>query len=159
MIPCTDSYKKVDLRTVSFDVPPQEVHEDDDNDDDDESLMKMTMSMLTMKMKFTVSSYEGALSGLGDCHCGCGHILQSLKSNHGFQSQNIFHILLLGQCHHHCNDCFIFPLIIYDQDIMNDHLITPGNKQCGRLQSFNSSSRSDNTQVVKFDIQKDDLLI
>jgi len=25
VIPCTDSYKKVDLRTVSFDVPPQEV--------------------------------------------------------------------------------------------------------------------------------------
>ena len=25
IIPCTDSYTKVDLRTVSFDVPPQEV--------------------------------------------------------------------------------------------------------------------------------------
>jgi erythrocyte band 7 integral membrane protein len=25
VIPCTDSYQKVDLRTVSFDVPPQEV--------------------------------------------------------------------------------------------------------------------------------------
>ena len=25
IIPCIDSYKKVDLRTVSFDVPPQEV--------------------------------------------------------------------------------------------------------------------------------------
>jgi len=25
IIPCTDSYQKVDLRTVSFDVPPQEV--------------------------------------------------------------------------------------------------------------------------------------
>ena len=24
-MPCIDSYKKVDLRTVSFDVPPQEV--------------------------------------------------------------------------------------------------------------------------------------
>ena len=36
MIPCTDSYKKVDLRTVSFDVPPQEVHEDDDDDNDDD---------------------------------------------------------------------------------------------------------------------------
>ena len=38
MIPCTDSYKKVDLRTVSFDVPPQEVayhhHLDDDHDTD-----------------------------------------------------------------------------------------------------------------------------
>ena len=37
MIPCTDSYKKVDLRTVSFDVPPQEVahhHHDDDHDTD-----------------------------------------------------------------------------------------------------------------------------
>ena len=58
MIPCTDSYKKVDLRTVSFDVPPQEVHEDDDNDDDDESLMKMTMSMLTMKMKSTLQYHH-----------------------------------------------------------------------------------------------------
>jgi len=29
IIPCVDSYKKVDLRTVSFDVPPQEVREDD----------------------------------------------------------------------------------------------------------------------------------
>jgi len=27
VIPCTDSYTKVDLRTVSFDVPPQEVSE------------------------------------------------------------------------------------------------------------------------------------
>ena len=158
MIPCTDSYKKVDLRTVSFDVPPQEVHEDDDNDDDDESLMKMTMSMLTMKMKFTVSSYEGALSGLGDCHCGCGHILQSLKSNHGFQSQNIFHILLKGNVTITVMIA-LYALSSYDQDMINDHLITPGNKQCGRLQSFNSPSRSDNTQVVKFDIQKDDLLI
>ena len=26
IIPCTDSYQKVDLRTVSFDVPPQEVN-------------------------------------------------------------------------------------------------------------------------------------
>ena len=26
VMPCVDSYKKVDLRTVSFDVPPQEVH-------------------------------------------------------------------------------------------------------------------------------------
>ena len=25
IIPCIDTYKKVDLRTVSFDVPPQEV--------------------------------------------------------------------------------------------------------------------------------------
>ena len=25
MMPCIDSYQKVDLRTVSFDVPPQEV--------------------------------------------------------------------------------------------------------------------------------------
>ena len=25
VLPCIDSYKKVDLRTVSFDVPPQEV--------------------------------------------------------------------------------------------------------------------------------------
>ena len=25
-MPCIDSYKKVDLRTVSFDVPPQEVN-------------------------------------------------------------------------------------------------------------------------------------
>jgi len=25
VLPCTDSYTKVDLRTVSFDVPPQEV--------------------------------------------------------------------------------------------------------------------------------------
>jgi len=25
IIPCIDSYQKVDLRTVSFDVPPQEV--------------------------------------------------------------------------------------------------------------------------------------
>ena len=25
IIPCIDSYEKVDLRTVSFDVPPQEV--------------------------------------------------------------------------------------------------------------------------------------
>ena len=41
MIPCTDSYKKVDLRTVSFDVPPQEVldgHDNyDDHDDHDDS--------------------------------------------------------------------------------------------------------------------------
>ena len=27
VIPCTDEYRKVDLRTVSFDVPPQEVGE------------------------------------------------------------------------------------------------------------------------------------
>ena len=27
IIPCIDSYKKLDLRTVSFDVPPQEVTE------------------------------------------------------------------------------------------------------------------------------------
>jgi erythrocyte band 7 integral membrane protein len=26
ILPCVDSYCKVDLRTVSFDVPPQEVH-------------------------------------------------------------------------------------------------------------------------------------
>jgi regulator of protease activity HflC (stomatin/prohibitin superfamily) len=25
ILPCIDTYKKVDLRTVSFDVPPQEV--------------------------------------------------------------------------------------------------------------------------------------
>jgi erythrocyte band 7 integral membrane protein len=25
VIPCIDSYRKIDLRTVSFDVPPQEV--------------------------------------------------------------------------------------------------------------------------------------
>ena len=25
IMPCVDTYKKVDLRTVSFDVPPQEV--------------------------------------------------------------------------------------------------------------------------------------
>ena len=27
IIPCIDTYKKVDLRTVSFDVPPQEVRD------------------------------------------------------------------------------------------------------------------------------------
>ena len=26
ILPCIDSYQKVDLRVVSFDVPPQEVH-------------------------------------------------------------------------------------------------------------------------------------
>ena len=25
IVPCIDSYKKLDLRTVSFDVPPQEI--------------------------------------------------------------------------------------------------------------------------------------
>ena len=29
VIPCVDSYKRVDLRTVSFDVPPQEVSFED----------------------------------------------------------------------------------------------------------------------------------
>lgn len=28
IIPCIDTYSKVDLRTVSFDVPPQEVRPD-----------------------------------------------------------------------------------------------------------------------------------
>ena len=27
IVPCIDSYKKMDLRTVSFDVPPQEVND------------------------------------------------------------------------------------------------------------------------------------
>ena len=31
ILPCIDSYKKVDLRTVSFDVPPQEVVGDEDH--------------------------------------------------------------------------------------------------------------------------------
>ena len=29
IMPCIDTYKKVDLRTVSFDVPPQEVRGED----------------------------------------------------------------------------------------------------------------------------------
>lgn len=28
MLPCIDSYKKIDLRVVSFDVPPQEASSD-----------------------------------------------------------------------------------------------------------------------------------
>ena len=28
IVPCIDSYTKVDLRTVTFDVPPQEVNAD-----------------------------------------------------------------------------------------------------------------------------------
>ena len=30
IMPCVDTYKKVDLRTVSFDVPPQEVSHRDE---------------------------------------------------------------------------------------------------------------------------------
>ena len=35
IMPCIDTYKKVDLRTVSFDVPPQEVNH---NEQDQESI-------------------------------------------------------------------------------------------------------------------------
>ena len=64
VIPCIDSHNKVDLRTVSFDVPPQEV----------------TIPRL---VQYHCNNITGAVQGLCDCYCGCCYLLQSIKSYYG----------------------------------------------------------------------------
>ena len=58
MLPCIETYQKVDLRTITLDVPPQEVLtrdsvtvsvgecdlDDDDEDDDDDDECNLTSS-------------------------------------------------------------------------------------------------------------------
>ena len=65
VIPCIDSHKKVDLRTVSFDVPPQEVNCD---------------SFLSDHINCYLT---GVVPGLCDGLCGCCHLLQGVKPYHG----------------------------------------------------------------------------
>ena len=61
VLPCIDSYKKVDLRTVSFDVPPQEV-----------------LLLLTLVLPFLLLHLAGPVQRLGHCCCGCCHLLQGV---------------------------------------------------------------------------------
>ena len=59
VIPCITSYKRVDLRTVSFDVPPQEV------------ISNLTYTQLLFY-------FSGAVQGLCNCCSGCCHLLQGV---------------------------------------------------------------------------------
>ena len=69
VMPCVDSYKKVDLRTVSFDVPPQEVH---------------TMQAAEV-FDYCVFAPAGPLARLGDSQRGRRRLLSSVQPHHGHQ--------------------------------------------------------------------------
>ena len=62
IIPCIDTYRKVDLRTVSFDVPPQEV---------------------SYPMFEVSNCSSGSHKGFSDSYCGCRCLLPSVQPHHG----------------------------------------------------------------------------
>ena len=83
VLPCIDHYKKVDLRTVTFDVPPQEVR-----------VVSWSFSYLTLSYGFiyffnhllfllNVWCVAGAVPRLGDCDCGCCYLLSGVQPHHG----------------------------------------------------------------------------
>ena len=67
ILPCIDSYKRVDLRTVSFDVPPQEVG----------SGLVFLHPLLYL---------TGSVPGLSHRGCGCCHLLQGVQPHYGIDS-------------------------------------------------------------------------
>ena len=75
IMPCIDSYKKVDLRTVSFDVPPQEVR----------IFRKRTVNCNYKNSNSNGTNYPttGAVQGLSHCQCGCRGVLQGEQPHHG----------------------------------------------------------------------------
>ena len=64
MLPCIESYQKVDLRTITMGVPPQEVCFDE----------KYTMD--NMLRHSSDDQCLGSYKGLGHCVCWCGGLLQ-----------------------------------------------------------------------------------
>ena len=58
MMPCVDSYKKVDLRTVSFDVPPQEVSHNGERETVDQCLYVDRLELLRLYREHLTTSYR-----------------------------------------------------------------------------------------------------
>ena len=66
IIPCIDTYRKVDLRTVSFDVPPQEVNN------------KIGLAAHGL-LYFACLNYTlGLVPGFSDSNGGCRRLLSGL---------------------------------------------------------------------------------
>ncbi|GLH08661.1 Mechanosensory protein 2 [Gryllus bimaculatus] len=99
ILPCIDTYCKVDLRTVSFDVPPQEVLSRDSvtvsvdaavfyrvkspsqatNNVQDYRITVDDANPSLLCKVLSKSWVLGADSGFGDCDCGCRGLLQSAE--------------------------------------------------------------------------------
>ncbi len=77
IMPCVDSYKKVDLRTVSFDVPPQEVT-------NGKKIQSRAFPVCKI-IEFEICFGKGSLPRLCDCFRGRCCLLQGVKPNHGHQ--------------------------------------------------------------------------
>ena len=56
VLPCVDVYEKIDMRTSTYEIPPQEVSDAGEDDDDDDIL--------------------DPDQGQRDCVCECYHVLQ-----------------------------------------------------------------------------------
>jgi erythrocyte band 7 integral membrane protein len=83
IVPCIDSYKKLDLRTVSFDVPPQEVT----------STVSRPHDECIICADF--------VTWLCDTVSGCCGVLQSIQPHHGHQQCGGLPALHpLASCHH-----------------------------------------------------------
>ena len=67
IIPCIDVYEKIDLRTQTYDVPPQEVL----------TLLTALTSVLA-NVRFTDPD-QGQRDGV----CECDHVLQGVRQQHG----------------------------------------------------------------------------
>ena len=63
IIPCVDIYEKIDMRSQTFEIPPQEV---------------MTMILMNISSSPSITDSD---QGQRDCICECHHVLQSCKCN------------------------------------------------------------------------------
>ena len=91
VIPCIDSYKCVDLRTVSFDVPPQEVSKYNCVD---------LRTATRREQVYTSNKIESYRDGL----LLNGHHAKLKTKNHGVRLPTAFRILNLKfQCLERCN--------------------------------------------------------
>lgn len=83
ILPCIDSYQKVDLRTVSFDVPPQEVLTVLSRLYD---LLFEEWSIVTVLLVLIITKYQHWLSDSDqrqcDCCSGCSCLLPHQWPNH-----------------------------------------------------------------------------
>ena len=104
VMPCVDSYKKVDLRTVSFDVPPQEVFH---------TcwwgvifgFLLTVLSLSLFLLCFTVTQFNcqwpstsfiiGSFTGFGDSQRGRGRLLSGFQPYHGHQQYRGLQVWLM----------------------------------------------------------------
>ena len=122
VVPCIDSYRKVDLRTVSFDVPPQEVK------------YSVPFSLhFSFRLNFVIDPFE-------KCYVYKNFFYQ-IEKNIIYKFDDFLFVLT-------CSFDFFFPLIFFRRGVESDLIIEPRRVHKNVNLIMNSKSSSVPSPVI-----------